>query len=115
MKEKQDIVVYLAAPFSHPDDAVKQQRFDNINKAAHVLFEQGLAVYSPISMCWPIAKAHGMPTDFAWWGWYNRLMISRCDKLIVLKLDGWEESIGVQAEIKIAEELGIPVEYMDPV
>ena len=32
--------------------------------------------------------------------------------LMVLMLDGWVESVGVQAEIKIAKELGIPVQYI---
>ena len=36
-----------------------------------------------------------------------------CKCVLVLKLDGWEESTGVKAEIKIAESLGIPVEYVD--
>ena len=108
-------LIYLAGPFTHKDEAVKEQRFEAFNAASHKLFMDGYAVYSPISMCWPIAKQCGMPTDFAWWSWYNRLMISKCDKLIVLRLPGWEESVGVAGEIKIAEELGIPIEYMDPV
>jgi hypothetical protein len=35
--------------------------------------------------------------------------------MVVLKLGGWEESVGIAAEIKIAEDLGIPVTYMEPV
>jgi hypothetical protein len=34
---------------------------------------------------------------------------------MVLMLDGWRESIGVQAEIAIANELGKPVTYSLPV
>jgi hypothetical protein len=109
-------VVYLAAPFSHPDENVLEQRFESINRAAHYLFNKGVAVISPISQCWPIAKQCGMRTDFEWWSWYNGIIISRCNKLIVLKLDGWLESIGVQGEIKIAKELGsVQIEYMEPV
>jgi hypothetical protein len=34
--------------------------------------------------------------------------------LIVLMLDGWEQSRGVNAEIALARELGLPVEYVNP-
>jgi hypothetical protein len=32
--------------------------------------------------------------------------------LVVLMLSGWEDSAGVQAEIRIARELGKPVPYL---
>jgi hypothetical protein len=106
-------LVYIAVPFSSPDKEVMESRFRDVNLASHILFDKGIAVFSPISMCWPIAKQCGMPTDFGWWAWFNRLTLSRCDRLMVLRIPGWEESVGVQGEIKIAEELDIPVEYMD--
>jgi hypothetical protein len=34
---------------------------------------------------------------------------------IVLTLPGWRESVGVQAEIAIARELGKPVTFLQPV
>ena len=36
-----------------------------------------------------------------------------CEKVVVVKMDGWETSKGVAAEIKIANELGKPVEFME--
>jgi hypothetical protein len=33
--------------------------------------------------------------------------------VVVLMLDGWEQSRGVQAEIAIARELGKPVSFID--
>ncbi|MBX3452499.1 MAG: DUF1937 family protein [Planctomycetaceae bacterium] len=40
--------------------------------------------------------------------------MARCDEVVVLTLDGWRESAGVQAEIRIAGELGKPVRYLAP-
>ncbi len=37
-----------------------------------------------------------------------------CDKVVVLMIDGWKESVGVQAEIAIARELGKPVSFLTP-
>ena len=34
--------------------------------------------------------------------------------MVVLMLDGWRESVGVAAEIRIAGELGKPVRYLAP-
>ncbi len=34
--------------------------------------------------------------------------------VVVLMLAGWEASVGVQAEIQIAQELGKPIAYLAP-
>lgn len=41
-------------------------------------------------------------------------MISACQRLVVLKLEGWETSTGVTAEIEIAKRKGISVDYISP-
>lgn len=55
------------------------------------------------------------PLGWDFWEEYDRVMISKCDKLIVLMLEGFETSKGVNNEIKIAEELNIPVEFMESI
>jgi hypothetical protein len=40
--------------------------------------------------------------------------LARCDEVVVLTLAGWRESVGVQTEIRIAAELGKPVQYVAP-
>ncbi len=35
-----------------------------------------------------------------------------CDKVYVFMQDGWKESVGLNAEIKIAKELGKPIIYI---
>ena len=85
------------------------------NKAAGLLMRRGLFVFSPISHTHPIALACDLPRGFEYWGSYDRAMLARCGKMVVLKIDGWQDSVGVQAEIEIARALGITIEYMDPV
>jgi Domain of unknown function (DUF1937) len=104
-------LVYLAVPYTHPDLVVREGRFNAVNRHAALLMKQGLHVISPISHSHPIALAGGLPTDWQFWEAYDRAILETCSKLIVLKLDGWEESVGVQAEIRIAKKLGIPIEY----
>ena len=105
-------LIYLAAPYSHPDEKVRLQRFDAINKAAGNLIKSGRFVFSPISHSHPIAMVSDLPTGFDYWGDYDRRMVGHCDELFVLMLDGWEKSIGVQVEIQIAKCFGKPISYI---
>jgi len=109
--EKQ--LVYLAIPYTHADPEVREQRFQTVNKVAGDLINKGEYIYSPISHCHPISLVCDLPKEWEYWDGYCRACLSCCKKMYVLMLDGWKESTGVQAEIKIAEELGIEVEYIE--
>jgi len=106
-------MIYLASPFSHPDAAVREARFRDACRAAARLMRAGKIVFSPIAHSFPIAQ-HGLPVDWHFWEPFDRAHLERCDEVVVLTLDGWRESVGVQAEIRIAAELGKPVRYLDP-
>ena len=107
-------MIYLASPYSHPDQAVERQRFDAVCQAAAALMRRGLAVFSPIAHSHAIAR-FGLPTDWAFWQRYDRAFLAWCDELWVLTLPGWEQSAGVRAEMEIAREMGKPVRLIDPV
>ena len=109
--EKQ--LVYLAVPYSDKDWAVKENRFDRVNQVAAILIARGENIFSPISMAHPIAKAGDLPGNWEFWDKFDRAYLECCKKMYVLMLDGWENSNGVKAEIKIAEELKIEIEYVD--
>lgn len=74
---------------------------------------RGHVVFSPIVHGHPLV-GHGLPTDWPFWERFDREHLRRCDELVVLTLDGWRESVGVAAEIRIAGELGTPVHYLAP-
>jgi len=105
-------MIYLASPYSHPDPAVREARFDAVSRKAGELMRAGWNVFSPISHMHPIAVRGGLPLGWDFWQAYDREMISACDSLMVFKLDGWKESKGVQAEIEIEQSLGLPVMYV---
>lgn len=106
-------LVYLAGPYSHPDPAVREGRFRALNAVSAKLMRDGLHIFSPISHTHPIALAGDLPIGFDFWQEYDKAILVTCAKLIVLRLDGWEESLGVRAEMQIAKDIGIPVEFMD--
>jgi hypothetical protein len=107
-------LTYLACPYSHPDRAVRVSRFKAANKAAGQLMREGHTVFSPISHTHPIAEAGGLPLGWDFWEAFDRAYLGHSSRVIVLMADGWQESKGVNAEINIAVEMGIPVEYMGP-
>lgn len=101
-------VLYLASPYSHPDPAVRQQRYEQVLEATRLLMLHGHLVWAPIVYTHHLAEA-GLPTDWGFWEAFDRAMLSRCDALWVLALDGWLESKGVDEEIGAAWDMRIPV------
>jgi hypothetical protein len=104
-------MIYLASPYSHPDDDIRQQRFEAACRAAAEFIRRGRTVYSPIAHSHAICR-YGVPLDWRFWERHDRKFLEMCDEVVVLMLDGWPESVGVQAEIAIARELGKPVSFI---
>ncbi len=105
-------LTYLATPYTHPNPDVSIARFRLVNKVAGDLMRMGHIVFSPISMSHPIAMESGLPTDWDFWKDFDVAYIECSCQMIVLCLEGWEESTGVQAEIEIATRIGIPISYI---
>lgn len=106
--------IYLASPYSHSAAFVRLDRFNAVCRAAGELMGQGNIVFSPIAHSHPIALQCALPLGWDFWHAFDCAFIEWADAVVVLKLPGWEESVGIKAEIAIAEQLGKPVEYMEP-
>lgn len=107
-------MIYLAGPYSHPDEEVREARFRALTAKAADLMLAGNVVFSPITHGHTIAEYHDLPLDFGWWGSQCMGMLKHADRLIVLRLDGYAESVGVKAEIAFAEKHSIPIGYVNP-
>jgi hypothetical protein len=106
-------LTYLAGPYSHKHRTVRVRRFHALNRAAAHLMMQGHNVFSPISHSHPLADKHDLPKGWEFWEKFDRAYLRCSRQVIVLTLDGWKTSTGVNAEIKIAVEMGIPISYMN--
>lgn len=106
--------IYLACPYSHDDSLVKKARFNRINRVAAILMKQGFIVFSPISHSHPIALTNDLPGDFAYWQKWNRSFLEWCEVFVIAKLKGWEDSIGINGEREIVQELKKPIIEIDP-
>jgi len=107
-----DGLIYLATPYSEKRSGIREQRFRYVNRAAAWMMAQGMLIFSPISHTHPIALAGRLPTGFDYWEKYDRAILSVCNGMVVFMQDGWRESKGVTAEINIAGEYDLPINYL---
>ena len=100
--------IYLACPYAHPDESVRESRFNTVSRKAAELMNRGHVVFSPISHSVPIdryleSKGH------EFWMAQDLPLLAVCDEMWVLALPGWDQSTGVNTEWEYAKSKGIPV------
>ena len=105
---------YLASPYSHPSAATRELRYRAARDGLKWLLIHRMWTYSPIVHCHEMAVNAGLPTDAAFWQDYNHAMIDQADELLVLTIEGWQQSVGVNEEITYAADLGLPIRLMTP-
>ena len=106
-------MIYLACPYSHPMEGVRKARFRAANIAAARLMAEGHIVYSAISHSHPIAVENGLGLDWDFWRPMDVYFIRMCDQMTILKYPGWEESEGIESEMRLAKSLGKPIKFME--
>jgi nucleoside 2-deoxyribosyltransferase len=109
---KETPIVYLAGPYSASDEDVSKGRVKRLTSAAAYLVQNDIVVYSPVTHCYPIARAGGLEGEWEFWAKHCLTMLAVCDIMLVVMLDGWEESIGIAAEMDEAKTLGMHVEFV---
>ena len=109
MNEEQRI--YLASPYSSPEQPVRDYRHRLARQFTHL--KRGRVIFSPIVNGVALAETGSRLWGFVYWQDYDLSFIQHwATELWVLCLDGWKESEGVQKEIRVAKELGLPIKYM---
>lgn len=106
--------IYVASPYSHTDATVREGRFKLIAKICARLFKDGKIFFGPILQSHPLAIEGGIEeTTWDMFSKFDCAWIDKCDEVWVMKIPGWEESVGVRAEINYAHNTGVPVFYLD--
>ena len=105
---------YLASPYTAPTRVLREKRFRMVARAAAKRMVTGEVVYSPI-VHGHIVETVGDIGEQSHSFWMRQCfpMLRHAGKLVVLMLEGWESSMGVQMEIETARASGIPIEYME--
>lgn len=106
-------MIYLASPYSTGNGNTIEENYAIVAKKVSELMAQNLHVFSPIVHCHHLAMEYDLPKDFGYWRKRNEAWIDMCDVLWVLKMKGWEKSVGVQGEIAYAKSQGKDVHYVE--
>lgn len=106
--------IFLAAPYSSTTPGLQEAREATITEVTARLMRRGQVVYSPITYGYAIAHRHELPHDAEFWITLNNAMLSSATALYVLTLHGWEQSWGVNHEMKFARDRSIPIYLIDP-
>jgi hypothetical protein len=106
--------IYLACPYTHESENVRIVRFLAANRAAGKLMAEGNVVFSPISMSHPIANVCNLPGEWDFWKRQDFPFLDWADELRVVCMPGWDDSVGVKAEVEHFAALGKPIAYMQP-
>lgn len=104
-------MIYISAPYSHKDKNVVEKRMSAVYEHFANLMMKGCVPVTPL-MAHAVVTRHPVPSDAAFWEEYSLTLLSRSDKMHVLMIDGWEDSVGVQYEIAYCLENEIPLEYV---
>lgn len=108
--------IYVASPYTHKHKHVEKFREREVTRVAAKLTKRyGYAMFLPITQSHQMVKF--MPElggKFQSWAKIDLHMVGLADELWVVKLDGWDQSVGVIAEIEHAKKLKKPIKYINP-
>jgi hypothetical protein len=107
-------IIYLACPYTDKSPKIRLRRFELATAAAATLVKRGFVVFSPITMTHPMDVALSgddtLGSDF--WVKFDEAFMDICSEMIILTVEGWEQSSGIQREIKFFEKAGRSVSFM---
>lgn len=107
-------IIYLASPYSHPNPEVKHERFEEIARIAGTLMGEGQLIFCPITHTHPIQLySADLPSGWDFWQRFDKEFLDFCKGMIVVMMDGWKESVGVQAEIQYMKMQNKNILYLD--
>jgi len=109
MKNK---LIYLASPYTAGSKKAQAERYEAACIVTAKLIKDGLFVFSPIVHSHHLVK-YGLDGDWEFWSDMDKIMIDKCDMMYVLMLNGWHESVGVDAEIHYAISKFKEVKYLN--
>ena len=97
-------MVYLASPYSSHGSVSAEKAEERARRTAALtmlLLDNGVNVFSPIVYGMGF-MAKGIKRETEWWMQRDFKFVEGCDSLAVHCLDKWEESPGIQREMKWA-------------
>ncbi len=105
-------LLYLAAPYTHPDPKVIQMRVEECFKAMTFLADQGFHCYAP-TVHWHQQSLDCKDLGYKYYSAHGLEMLKRCDAIAILCLPLWDQSSGIKKEYAQACDANQRVYYLD--
>lgn len=102
---------YVSSPYSKYPGG-HDAAFDDICDVCVRLALDGLKFFSPICHCHPIAASAGRRLNHYNWLALDAPVANAAYGLVVVMMQGWEDSEGVEAEIAWFKAAGKPIHYV---
>lgn len=106
-------LIYIGSPYSHPDPEVVEENYKKVSRLAAKLCSKGHVAFSPITYGHTLLGFHEMPGDWEFWKSFCLSFLEKSDELLVYKMEGWENSKGLAAEIEYAMEKNIVIKWLE--
>jgi len=111
--------VYLMGPYTwHGDESLRRVnecgRYRTITQFAAQIAQAGLTVYSPITHSHPMTEYAELPGTWDYWKRQDEAVMQVCRECWQLRIDGYQQSVGCQAEFRMALEMGKFMRMIDP-
>lgn len=105
---------YLATVYSrHPKGL--DVAFQEACRVTADLMRLGLNVVSPIAHSHPISRFVGKENDtWDFWKKQDQPLMDHACGIIVVRMEGWQESVGIRYELEEFRKAGKPILYVDP-
>jgi len=104
--------VFVISPYTHKNPDVVRDRVNRAEKYIAKLTMEGIVAYSTIAAMDHLVHKFELPNDYTYWKNHCTKMVSAAKEVYVLCLEGWEDSVGVQDEIKVATHHGKTIKYI---
>jgi len=106
--------LYLASPYSRYEGGT-ENAFREAAEATALLVKAGYRCFSPIVHSHIVAHAGNFdPLDCAMWLEQDEPFMEAAAGIVVLMLEGWQESHGVAHELERFANMGKPIVLMRP-
>lgn len=120
-------LTYLSAPYTHDDPRIVKRRMDAVSIVSIYLDVQGHNTVSPLFKDLVVQRIKSLqgnhphlegrlalpPLSYDFWREYCKQMLMACSSMIVVPLDGYLHSTGVQDETALCIEHNIPYTILD--
>ena len=106
-------MIFVVSPYRHEIKEIEEQRVVLAENYVSKLIIEGKIPFSAVVYAHSLIKKHKLPTDIDYWKSFICSFLRDADEVHVLKIDGWNNSEGIDWEISVAKSLRIPIIYVE--